>query len=86
MEDQSLRSSNNDFVFNSLKDIVIDPSVVPPSEDKGAMLMQHFKSDTSMIYHEVSSPMFVREHETTILRAKINKLEAELAKCKAEND
>jgi len=30
--------------------------------------------------------MFVREHETTILKAKINKLEAELAKCKAEND
>lgn len=50
------------------------------------MLMQHFKSDTSMIHHEVSSPMFVREHETAMLRARVNKLESELAKCKAEND
>jgi hypothetical protein len=74
-------------VFNSLKDISIDPSIVPPSDDKGAaMLMQHFKSDTSMIHHEVSSPMFVREHETAMLRARVNKLESELAKCKAEND
>jgi hypothetical protein len=73
-------------VFNSLKDVSLDPSVVPPSDDKGAMLMQHFKSDTSMIHHEVSSPMFLREHETTMLRARVIKLEAELAKCKAEND
>lgn len=81
-----MRSSNNDFVFNSLKDVSIDPSIVPPSEDKGAMLMQHFKSDTSMIHHEISSPMFVREHEITTLRNRVNKLETELAKCKAEND
>lgn len=39
-----------------------------------------------MIHHEVSSPMFIRELETANLRSRVNKLESELAKCKAEND
>jgi hypothetical protein len=39
-----------------------------------------------MIHHEISSPMFVREHEIASLKNRVNKLETELAKYKAEND
>ena len=48
--------------------------------------MNHFKSETSMIHHDVMSPMFIRENENVQLRTRVNRLESELAKCKAEND
>lgn len=50
------------------------------------MMLQHFKPDTSSIHHDVSSPIFSVEHEMAFMRAKMNRIESELARTKAEND